>query len=114
MKKEDIEKLEDIIFKAVQSGKQETSDLVDHVLVKIGPAIRDGIEKHVNGKIQTMDQKLTDYILNDNAWKAEIYPAIKANTEFRLRTDGGIATIKWIIGLLGVGTIISIIMSLFK
>ena len=40
--------LEEIIFKAVQSGKQETSGLVGEVLRKIEPAVEKSIEKKID------------------------------------------------------------------
>ena len=35
------------------------------------------------------------------------------NTEYRLRSTGGITTLKWLISTIGVGTIISILMAIF-
>ena len=121
MDKETIDHLEGIIFKAVQSSKQETSGLVSEVIKKIEPAVEKSIEKYVNGKIRLLDQKVTTYIENDEKWKEEHLKAngklidiVNLNTEYRLTTAGGVATLKFILGFVGVGTLISLIMNFVK
>lgn len=121
MDKDTLNKLEEIIFKAVQSGKQETSGLVTEVLKRIEPAVERSIEKCVNGKIRLLDQKVTTYIENDDKWKDEhlkanekLIDVVNANTEFRLQTTGGLVLIKFLLGFIGVGTFISLVMNFVK
>ena len=40
-------------------------------------AVADSIEKHVNGKIRGLDEKVTTYIKEDTEWKATADPYIK-------------------------------------
>jgi len=76
MKPEDKQHFEDLIVKAVQSGKRETSDLVDTILHRIEPVVAKAIETHVNGKIRNLDTKIDAYIVEDNKWKEKALPAI--------------------------------------
>ena len=115
------EKLEGLIVKAVQSGKKETSDLVADIIKRIEPSVEKSIEKYVNGKINRLDQKLSDYIKNDEEWKKahmeankELISSINLNTEFRLQSTGGLTLMKFLLGFVGFGTIISIILSIYK
>jgi len=121
MTEETKQYFEEIIFKAVQSGKQETSGLVNDVLRRMDPAIEKSIEKYVNGKINRLDQKITDYIENDDKWKEDHLKAneklitiVNENTEFRLRTTGGIVLLQFILGFFGLGTIINLIVLFTK
>lgn len=90
----DYEKLEGLIFKAVQQGKQETSGLVDMVIHKMEAKLEESIAKsityNVNGKIKAIDEKIDNYIEKDlewkkldEEWKEEIIPQIEAVKEFR-------------------------------
>lgn len=101
-----IERLEGLLVKAVQAGKQETSGLVGDILNRIEPSIEKSIEKHVNGKIRNLDSKLSEYIVSDNKWKDETKIDIKENTEYRLTAKGSVNTIKFIVGFLGFANIL--------
>ena len=83
--------LEDLLVKAIQSGKKETSGLAGDL--KTG--------------LKVLDQKMTDYIDNDNKWKKEQGIYIKENTEFRLQTTGGMSTLKWLAGS-GLGLVVCV------
>ena len=72
-----IQKFEDLILKAVQSGKKETSDLVDMVIHKIEPAIENSVNKYVNGKLDKMNLKIDDYIVSDLQWKERAEPTLQ-------------------------------------
>lgn len=76
MTPEEREHFENLIVKAVQSGKKETSDLVDTILHRIEPVVAKAIETHVNGKIRAIDAKFDAYIVDDNKWKEKALPAI--------------------------------------
>lgn len=83
MSPEQIEHLEGLIVKAVQSGKQETSDLVDAVIKKIEPAVQIAVDKSINGKLyKIMDEQkehkeiVQDYIKEDMKWKESAQPVI--------------------------------------
>lgn len=104
----DKQYFEEFLFKAVQSGKKETSDLVADILHKIDPVIKEGIEVHVNGKIKNLTKMVGDhnimvdaYIKEDTAWKERAEPVVKA---FENTTWLGALLIKIlkILGLLGV------------
>lgn len=111
MNEDQLKQLEELIVKAVQSGKQETSGLVEMVIHKIEPAIEKAVEKHVNGKIKNLDYKLDEYIKHDLEWKAEITPQIESVKEFK---GWGKVTL----GLLGffaaIGTSIFMVINLLK
>jgi len=62
--------------------------------------------------LKVLDQKVSDYIINDNKWKEEQGINIKKNTEFRLQTTGGMSTLKWLAGSGFVGGAISIILNI--
>ena len=57
------------------------------------------IEKTVNGKIRRLDEKLTQYIVDDTEWKEIATPIIKAGTnltgagKIMVYFFGGLATI---------------------
>ena len=88
---EERQHFEDIIVKAVQSGKKETSDLVDLILHRMEPVIKESIDRNVNGKIVKLTEKIDvhvknfdDYIIldtdwkdDDKKWKAEYEPYLK-------------------------------------
>jgi len=71
MSNEEYQKLEDLIIKANQSGKKETSALVHDILHRIEPIIATSIEKNVNGKINKLTTKFDEYVLLDVKWKEE-------------------------------------------
>jgi len=83
MDEKDKKHFEDLITKAVQSGKQETSGLVDLVIHKIEPAIKDSMDKNFNGKMGRFDQKLSDHINSFNEFKVEI-KTILADKDLRV------------------------------
>lgn len=72
MSEQELQRLEELLFRAVQTGKKETSDLVTDVLSRLDPAIQQGIEKHVNGKIRAIDKKIDDYIQHDMEYNSRI------------------------------------------
>ncbi len=49
---------QEYIFLAVQSGKQETSDLVAHLEGVMNKKIGEGIEKYVNGHMREMREQI--------------------------------------------------------
>ena len=61
----------------IQSGKQETSGLVEMILHKMEEPIEKAVDKHVNGKIKALGIKIDDYIVSDLKWKEEITPQIQ-------------------------------------
>lgn len=70
-------KMKEIHLMSLQSGKKETSGLVDEIMHKMEQGIELAINKNVNGKIKRLDEKLEAYIIQDNAWKSEFEPYIK-------------------------------------
>lgn len=101
MKPEERQHFEDLLIKAIQAGKKETSGLVNEILQKLEPAVEKSIEKHVNGKIrevmtnqQILNTKVDNYIQSDNAWKEEADPYIKGLASV---TIGG-RIVLWIVG----------------
>ena len=77
MNEDDKKHFEEFLLKAVQSGKRETSGLVDEIMHKMEHGIEKAIDKNVNGKIKRLDEKIDNYILQDNAWKSEFEPYMK-------------------------------------
>lgn len=79
------DELQNIIQKAIkeahisgiQSGKKETSGLVDDIIKRIEPAVEKSIDKYVNGRISVISQKLDDYIISDLKWKETADPVIE-------------------------------------
>jgi len=76
MNPEEHQHFEDLIVKAVQAGKQETSGLVDMILHKLENHIEVSINKNVNGKLDKMNAKIDNYIFDDNEWKQKAEPVI--------------------------------------
>lgn len=99
MNEEQFKKIEDLIVKAVQSGKQETSGLVDLVIHKIEPAIEKAVEKYVNGKIRNLDAKIDVYIKEDLEWKEKSLPVIESGTKVLNFGVVGMSILKLIIVL---------------
>ena len=104
MTPEQKQEFKDLIYQAVQAGKQETSGLVDLVIHKIEPAVEKSIEKYVNGKIRNMDKKLDDYIKDDNAykvkdmeWKKLANPAVELGNNTRVFGKVGM----YLVGVVG-------------
>lgn len=69
MDKQLVEHFDEVIAKAVQSGKKETSGLVDDILKKQDKYIGEAIEKHVNGKIRKLTEDFSTHRLEDIEWK---------------------------------------------
>ena len=74
------DKLEGLLVKANQSGKKETSDLVDMIMHKLEIKIEESINKNVNGKIIKLTDKVDNYIISDNEWKERAEPVITMGT----------------------------------
>lgn len=85
MNEDQLKQIEDLIVKAVQSGKQETSGLADEVLKKIEPTIEKSMDKNFNGKMGRLDQKLTDHVVSFDEFKDEIREMFK-DKETRINT----------------------------
>ena len=109
MNEDEIKHFEDLLIKAVQAGKQETSGLVDMIMHKLEKGIEESINRNVNGKIIGLTTKVDDYIKSDNEWKKDVTPSIEIMKKIR----GSSSVIRWVVQtiiLLGVlvGTIIGI------
>lgn len=102
----DTQQVKEYLELARQAGKQETSDLVDHILHKMEGAIQLAVDKSVNGKIIGLTQKLEDYIVADNTWKAKYEPYLLGMQSL---TIGG-KIIMWII--VSIGTIAGAVISI--
>jgi hypothetical protein len=81
MTQEQIEHFENLIAKAVQSGKRETSGLVDEIMhrmeAKLEIEIEKSINKNVNGKIIRLTDKLDAHMAEESARWDEYSPYIK-------------------------------------
>ncbi len=77
MKEDEYQKFEELLIRAVQSGKKETSDLVDTIIHKMEHKIDEAINKSVNGKIKAIDTKIDAYIVSDNEWKEKYSPYLE-------------------------------------
>ncbi|MCF7843896.1 hypothetical protein K9M47_03285 [Candidatus Gracilibacteria bacterium] len=102
---------EDIIAKAVQSGKQETSGLVDMILHKMEEPIEKAINKHVNGKIKNLDIKIDAYIVEDLKWKEKAIPVLDAGTKAMNFGTVGIVVLK---AVSTIGVAIGMVYAFFK
>jgi len=78
MTQEEKEYFQELIVKAVQSGKQETSGLVSDIQHKITTAVAEQVKETVNGKIDKINHKIDEYIIADNKWKESVTPSIDA------------------------------------
>lgn len=92
MTPEEQKHFEDLIVKAVQSGKQETSGLVDMIMHKLESGIEDSINKNVNGKIKSLSEKVDNYIKTDNDWKDEVRPSLDVMEKMRV----GSSILNWV------------------
>jgi hypothetical protein len=73
--------------------------------------IQDTIRATVNGKIDSLNQKLDDYIKSDNKWKEQAQPAINLGNNVR---GWGIVTAAVIGIIAGAAEIISVFIKIFK
>lgn len=71
------DEFKDFLNTARQSGKAESSALVNEIFKRIDENIEASVKKHVNGKISEIKDKLDDYVKSDLKWKAEYEPYIK-------------------------------------
>lgn len=85
MNEDQLKQIEDLIVKAVQFGKKETSGLADEVLKKIEPTIKESMDKNFNGKMGRLDQKLSDHISSFEEFKEDMKSIFK-DKEIRLNT----------------------------
>lgn len=114
MNEDEKKHFEELIFKAVQSGKKETSDLVDMIMHKLENGIEESINRNVNGKIKVLTQRFDDYVVSDNEWKDGVTPSI----DIMKKVKASSSVIRWVVQtviLLGIliGTITGLI-KLFK
>lgn len=109
------DKIKEYIFQAVQSGKQETSGLVDLVIhkmeTKLDSSIDKAVAKYTNGKLDKMNEKIDEYIRSDNEWKVKYSPYLEGIV---LGVGGGKILIRVILGLATVGGAILAIYKWFK
>lgn len=76
-----------------------TKEEHDVYIEEVKKTIAESIELNVNGKIRRLDEKLTQYIEDDLAWKEIATPIIKAGNDLRgagklaVYFFGGLATI---------------------
>lgn len=75
---------EDLLLRAVQSGKEETSGLVSEIFKKLDSHIEVGFEKNFNGKMKkvlenqnNLENKVDAYIKSDTERWTEYEPYIK-------------------------------------
>jgi hypothetical protein len=103
--KMDDQKLQQIIKETVAHAKDsllnENSNLVTMLAHKMEGQIETSINKHVNGKIKSLDLKIDAYIADDEEWKKEITPYIKLVQDAEMVGVVSVGFLKFI-GLLGV------------
>lgn len=91
MTPEDRQHFDELLLKAQQSGKQETSDLVDDIMRRVDIVVEKSIEKYVNGKIRAIDTKIDTYIRED----AEFNDRMKSDTDqWRATADKSLEFVK--------------------
>lgn len=111
MTPEQQQHFDDLIIKAVQSGKQETSGLVDTILHKIDSHIEESINRNVNGKINLLTQKVDNYVKQDNEWKIKAEPVIQMGQQ--VQGFGKVSL--YIVGFVAsVGGAVLLIINMFK
>src|SRR3990167_9701029 len=72
------EEMRDFLLQALQTGKAETSGLVQDIFRQMDQHIETSVKKHVNGNISDMKKQINDYIKSDDVWKVRAEPALKA------------------------------------
>ena len=83
MTPDELKHFEDILIKAVQAGKQETSGLVEMIMHKLETKIEESINNNINDKIKNIDDKIDAYIKSDLEWKESVTPSIETMKELR-------------------------------
>lgn len=74
---EDRQHFEELLLKAIQSGKKETSGLVDMIMHKLEKEIDPAIKKHVNGQFTSFKEEFRAYVSEDIQWKKDAMPVIE-------------------------------------
>lgn len=120
MTEQELTRLEDLLTRAVQSGKQETSDLVldikdNHKLILAKVEAIDSHLKTLNGSVAKHADKLANHdIINAQTTLSlstisENLKSIQAlsldNNTFKNKAEGSLNTFKWLFGFLGVGNV---------
>lgn len=77
MTPEDRVYFEELLLKANQAGKQETSGLVAMIMHKIEKELDPAIKKHVNGQFNDFKREFRDYVESDIKWKDDARPVIE-------------------------------------
>lgn len=109
--KQFTERQDELLLKAVQSGKQETSGLVDHIIHKMESKIEESINKNVNGKLDKMHIKIDNYIATDNEWKVKYSPYLEGIVGVSV---GGKIMLKVLLGFASIGGAVLAIKAWFK
>jgi hypothetical protein len=109
------QKIKEYIFQAVQSGKQETSGLVDMVIHKmenrLDISVDKAVAKYTNGKLDKLENKIDNYIKGDNEWKEKYGPYLESIVGISV---GGKILVRFILGIASVGGAILLIYRWFK
>lgn len=91
------QEIKEYLEQARQSGKMETSGLVQEILKQMDRRIGESVKTHVNGTIAEIHTKLEEYIVEDNKWKERAEPWVKMAED---TSKGGRFIKRIIIGLL--------------
>lgn len=118
MNEQDKQFFENMIVKAVQSGKRETNGLVTEIMQKIDENLETSVEKLINGKLRKvlesqkgMSDKIDEYIKDDSARWNEYEPYIKGIADI----SGAGKIVVWLsIGLSAIIGAILTVRHLFK
>lgn len=121
MNKEDKQFLEGLLIRANQSGKKETSGLVDDVKgfhQEIKTELQ-GVNKRLdtlNGSVAKQQDKLAQHdIINAQVTLTQkqttdtlavLLKSSEENTVFRVGAEANLSAFKWLFGFLGIGNVI--------
>ncbi len=66
---------------------------------QLNKTIAESIEKNVNGKIRLLDQKIDNYIREDNEWKNDVKPYIESMRKIQGFSEVGTAILKTVVAI---------------
>ena len=91
---------------------EQFTELLDRIDQKIDSNVKESVGFYVNGKIDRMNQKLDDYIVDDNEWKKIAQPAIDSIRNAKAGTKFIVSAVGFIAGLVAIWQVIKLYITL--
>lgn len=105
MKESEKQYFEDMLVKAIQSGKKETSGLVEDITNKVSQAVKEQVIITVNGKIDGIKEHLKNQDLHLDRIDKKL-DELRPVSQFIIVTKLARKFLIWVAPLTGIGALI--------